>query len=461
MQSRPPQEEQKTQRKGGYARELTGLFLFFWAIFLLLCLVSFDRNDTTLNQVSSVAQIHNKAGQFGAYVAGFLNEWFGLCAFLWPIFFVSLGCSCVSRRLVLNFKRWLGIFLLVLFLLETSAAWQISTGDFSPGGIVGHGLYACVVRYLNPLGASLLWLFIFMVALQLILNISWFELLSRLGERLKRKAPAEQPLSSPSSPLFTDQDNQGQSPSLFARMSGFLGRFKQDPRPAEESQNQEAEQQGKVKKKSKKSQKQEQKPDEPLFQPPEDLFKEKPDDDDILGLNKKKEEKAEALLAEPPSDLPLDQKIEPSLEPLQQAQKEPTDIERRSKAEAKVEAEVKAKAEAEEEVEVEEEEEAPKEEHQLKEPKTAPKSGFSQTLKQLFRPAEKKEQKEETKVVKPKRPKIQGSYPLPPLSLLTAPEPSPQEQEDYREKARVLMQTLSEFSIGGELTAVTPGPVVT
>ena len=147
----PTPKEQQNKPRSGYAREMTGLFLFFWAVFLVLCLVTFDKNDPGLNQVSTVAVVANKAGLFGSYVAAFLNEWFGFCAFLWPAFFVILGLACISQRLVFNWRIWCGFFLLVLFLLETSEAWDIRLGDFTPGGIAGHGLYAFTTHYLHPL----------------------------------------------------------------------------------------------------------------------------------------------------------------------------------------------------------------------------------------------------------------------------------------------------------------------
>ncbi|MBO4368787.1 MAG: DNA translocase FtsK 4TM domain-containing protein, partial [Desulfovibrio sp.] len=181
------QTKEQSPRKSGFAREMTALFLLFWAMFILLSLFSFDKNDPSLNQVTSAAIVQNKAGLFGAYVSGFLNEWFGLCSFLWPVFFIILAFSCVSQRFALNWRRWLAIFFLILCFLVAGEAWEISAGDFSPGGIAGHGLYLFTTHYLHPLGASLLWLFILMIAVELLLDISWFAIFARLGRTIQAK----------------------------------------------------------------------------------------------------------------------------------------------------------------------------------------------------------------------------------------------------------------------------------
>ena len=166
--------------KTGYTRELTGLFLFFWACFLVLALISFDKRDPTLNYVHRVVEIHNKAGQFGAYVAGFLNEWFGLCSFLWPLFFIFMGCACLFPKCIPNWRRWIGICLFIPWLMETMAAMNLRSVDFSPSGILGNAIYQFSIRFLNPVGASLVWFFIFLVAIQLMLKLSWSDLFSKI-----------------------------------------------------------------------------------------------------------------------------------------------------------------------------------------------------------------------------------------------------------------------------------------
>ncbi|MDR1658929.1 MAG: DNA translocase FtsK 4TM domain-containing protein, partial [Desulfovibrio sp.] len=166
-----------------FGRELFGLFLIFWALLLLLSLLSFDANDPSLNHVKTHAAVRNKAGLFGAYVAGFLNEFFGVAALLWSALFAALGAAHISPSYIMRWWRWCGFFLLTLCLLVTGSAWDFSLGDLSGGGMVGKALHDNASRYLSSFGAMLLWFFVLVTGLQLALNVSWFSLAARLLSR--------------------------------------------------------------------------------------------------------------------------------------------------------------------------------------------------------------------------------------------------------------------------------------
>ncbi|WP_297827381.1 DNA translocase FtsK, partial [uncultured Desulfovibrio sp.] len=162
--------------------------MLFWALLLLLSLVSFDSNDPSLNHVvSGAVKVQNKAGLFGAYTAGFLNDVFGVAALLWPLVFGALGAAYVSPVYAMHWWRWCGFFLLTLCLLVMGAAWDFSLGDLWGGGMVGSTLHNNASRYLSPGGSALLWLFVLLVGLQLACNISWFSLMARFGHWLRGK----------------------------------------------------------------------------------------------------------------------------------------------------------------------------------------------------------------------------------------------------------------------------------
>lgn len=146
--------------------------------------------------VSSGAPVQNKAGLFGAYAAGFLNDVFGVAAFLWPLVFGALGAAYVSSGYALHWWRWCGFFLLTLCLLVAGSWWDLSLGDLSGGGMVGSTLYDNARLYLSPVGSTLLWFFVLLVGLQLACNFSWFTLADRfrvwasakLAERNRKSA---------------------------------------------------------------------------------------------------------------------------------------------------------------------------------------------------------------------------------------------------------------------------------
>ena len=70
----------------GFGREVFGLFLLFWTLLILLSLFTYDPADPSLNHaVSGDPAIVNKAGLFGAYTAGLLNDIFGSASFFLPL----------------------------------------------------------------------------------------------------------------------------------------------------------------------------------------------------------------------------------------------------------------------------------------------------------------------------------------------------------------------------------------
>lgn len=176
-----------------FGRELFGLFLLFLALFLLLALASFDEHDPSLNQVvSSSVKPKNMAGMFGAYVSGFLNDIFGVLAFLWPLVFAFLGVTHVSPRLGINWSRWCGWFLLVICLFILASACDFSIGHLARGGQVGDTIYAACSLYLSPFGTAVAWLFLFLSSMQLIFGISWLAILDRLIGQVKKWQLARQ-----------------------------------------------------------------------------------------------------------------------------------------------------------------------------------------------------------------------------------------------------------------------------
>ncbi|WP_374290646.1 DNA translocase FtsK [Desulfovibrio desulfuricans] len=160
---------------------------------MLLSLLSFDANDPGLNHVvSGVVKVRNKAGLFGAYTAGFLNDVFGVAAYLCPLIFGALGAAYVSPAYSLHWSRWLGFFLLTICLLVIGSAADITLGDMWGGGMVGNALHINASRFLSPGGSALVWLFIALVGTQLACNISWFNLASRFAQWAQARLAARQ-----------------------------------------------------------------------------------------------------------------------------------------------------------------------------------------------------------------------------------------------------------------------------
>ena len=164
---------------------------------MLLSVVTFSANDPSLNHVvSRQAEVSNQAGLFGAYTAGFLNDVFGIGAYIWPLVFGALGASCVSPAYTISWWRWCGLFLLTICLLVVGAAWDLSLGDIAGGGMIGGTLHSNSSYYLSPGGSGLVWFFIFLVGVQLTFNFSWFSVgalyIARIRERILQKKQDEE-----------------------------------------------------------------------------------------------------------------------------------------------------------------------------------------------------------------------------------------------------------------------------
>lgn len=164
---------------------------------MLLSVVTFSANDPSLNHVvSNQAEVSNQAGLFGAYTAGFLNDVFGIGAYIWPLVFGALGASCVSPAYTISWWRWCGLFLLTICLLVVGAAWDLSLGDITGGGMIGSTLHSNSSYYLSPGGSGLVWFFIFLVGVQLTFNFSWFSVgalcMARIRERILQKKQDEE-----------------------------------------------------------------------------------------------------------------------------------------------------------------------------------------------------------------------------------------------------------------------------
>lgn len=190
--------KERTAADGGkLGRELLGLFTVFCGLLFILSLATFDGRDPWLNHVvSGVARTYNKAGLFGAYLAGFLYDMVGFAAWIVPVFFCIVGARRILSMPDWAWWRWIGFMLLALCLSLAGAARDLDTasvfaraplppgsGNVSAhgGGIVGHMLYMGMVGWLSPTGTLMIWLFSLLLSIQMITGISWLTLLASAG----------------------------------------------------------------------------------------------------------------------------------------------------------------------------------------------------------------------------------------------------------------------------------------
>ncbi len=190
-----------------------------------MSLLSFDANDPSLNHATSEI-VRNKAGRFGAYVAGFLNDVFGVGAFIWPFFLGMLGAAYIAPAYALQWWRWCGIFLLIVFLHVISAAWDISIGDIRGGGMIGATLYKTAGRYLSSVGSSLIWFFVLVTGIQLTCDISWVSILSRSLAGMKALAHSQKENAQPAPQALFDEESKPNGKDRPVALMQWLSRLR-------------------------------------------------------------------------------------------------------------------------------------------------------------------------------------------------------------------------------------------
>lgn len=449
----------------GFGREVFGLFLLFWTLLILLSLFTYDPADPSLNHaVSGDPAIVNKAGLFGAYTAGLLNDIFGSASFFLPLAPGGVGVSFISRGFHITWIRWIGFTLLSLCLLAVCASWDIPVGDLRGGGVAGWGLTHYLTLFLSPFGSTLLWILAFLVGMQMCFGLSWKKVCQEAGNRCSSMAadyakhhPAsgKKGASAPSagdSDLEADEDMdrryEGRSRpfalvrqtglaalSLMSRAASALGNIRSAREPMPDVDTAPSDQAPAAGKKA-------------ARRPGRKGLR--IDDEDIP-------------FAADDGGVPMDRSFAEEYAKLHpESAFSPGDGEDEEAGAAPAKAAVRLSAEPAPEPEAEPEEDmqpvlqpAPAAEPEpVSFPKTEPEPRTLFEAAGVEPPAKKPEPAKQQ--AKPKR------YKFPPLELLRQPQPSAAANtEDIAERGQALMGCLRDFNIQAELVHATPGPVVT
>ena len=459
----------------GFGREVFGLFLLFWTLLILLSLFTYDPADPSLNHaVSGDPAIVNKAGLFGAYTAGLLNDIFGSASFFLPLALGGVGVSFISRGFHITWIRWIGFTLLSLCLLAVCASWDIPVGDLRGGGVAGWGLTHYLTLFLSPFGSTLLWILAFLVGMQMCFGLSWKKVCQEAGNRCSSMAadyakhhPAsgKKGASAPSagdSDLEADEDMdrryEGRSRpfalvrqtglaalSLMSRAASALGNIRSAREPMPDVDTAPSDQAPAAGKKA-------------ARRPGRKGLR--IDDEDIPFAADDGGVPMDRSFAEEYAKLHPESAISPGDGEDEEAGAAPAKAAVRLSAEPAPAPVPEPEPEPEPEAEPEEDmqpvlQPAPAAEPEpVSFPKTEPEPRSLFEAAGVEPPAKKPEPAKQQ--AKPKR------YKFPPLELLRQPQPSAAANtEDIAERGQALMGCLRDFNIQAELVHATPGPVVT
>lgn len=459
----------------GFGREVFGLFLLFWTLLILLSLFTYDPADPSLNHaVSGDPAIVNKAGLFGAYTAGLLNDIFGSASFFLPLALGGVGVSFISRGFHITWIRWIGFTLLSLCLLAVCASWDIPVGDLRGGGVAGWGLTHYLTLFLSPFGSTLLWILAFLVGMQMCFGLSWKKVCQEAGNRCSSMAadyakhhPAsgKKGASAPSagdSDLEADEDMdrryEGRSRpfalvrqtglaalSLMSRAASALGNIRSAREPMPDVDTAPSDQAPAAGKKA-------------ARRPGRRGLR--IDDEDIPFAADDGGVPMDRSFAEEYAKLHPESAFSPGDGEDEEAGAAPAKAAVRLSAEPapapipEPEPDPEPEAEPEEDMQPVLQPAPAAEPEPVSFPKTEPEPRSLFEAAGVEPPAKKPEPAKQQ--AKPKR------YKFPPLELLRQPQPSAAANtEDIAERGRALMGCLRDFNIQAELVHATPGPVVT
>jgi DNA segregation ATPase FtsK/SpoIIIE, S-DNA-T family len=189
--------------------EARWMVLLVVGLFLLLCLLTYDKTDPAWSYTSRSTEVHNSGGKAGAWLSDVLLYLFGLCAYIWA---AVCGYAVVKGYRRLKAKRlgvkpskktleteqeqgsWARVIgLLMLFVgclgLEYSRlSWVSATLPLAPGGMLGQIIGEGIHQLLGGIGGTLALLCLFAVGFSLSTGLSWLSVFESFGLVVERVA---------------------------------------------------------------------------------------------------------------------------------------------------------------------------------------------------------------------------------------------------------------------------------
>ncbi|TCV93147.1 DNA translocase FtsK [Luteibacter rhizovicinus] len=174
-------------------REAGALLLLPLALYLLVCLISYNDQDPSWGHMGQAERATNFGGAVGANIANLLRYIFGLVSYCFPLLLLALGVQVLRHRGERDVAPWEPSLRLIgfVFFFITGPALVYLNLHFpvlpeGPGGIVGKWVGSGVLRAFGDTGAPLLLLAIFLVAVTLATGLSWFRLMDTTGQGVVR-----------------------------------------------------------------------------------------------------------------------------------------------------------------------------------------------------------------------------------------------------------------------------------
>jgi S-DNA-T family DNA segregation ATPase FtsK/SpoIIIE len=176
-------------------RESRWLLLLAAALYVVLVLYGYDRNDPAWSHSASGAVAHNPGGVFGAWFADILLYIFGFSAWWWVALLLQrvwVGYRGITSEAHVSglFDRralWVALSGFALLLLSSSALEALRLYNLkvalpqAPGGMLGAALGHGLAHLLGFTGSTLFLLALIAAGFSLFSGLSWLRFIDKLG----------------------------------------------------------------------------------------------------------------------------------------------------------------------------------------------------------------------------------------------------------------------------------------
>ncbi len=174
-------------------REAVLILALAVAAYLLLSLASYDFSDPAWSHSTASTEVKNAGGAVGAWFADVFLFLFGYFAYLFPLLLAFAGWLYFRQARQGSQGKAFGRLRLAGFLATlicgTALVALHGSEDFTDlpantGGLLGSATSAALVDVLNPGGATLILLALFLTGFSLFTNISWLKTMDLIGRLL-------------------------------------------------------------------------------------------------------------------------------------------------------------------------------------------------------------------------------------------------------------------------------------
>jgi S-DNA-T family DNA segregation ATPase FtsK/SpoIIIE len=182
-------------RLAALLRESRWLLLLAVALYLILILYGYDRNDPAWSHSASGAVPHNPGGVFGAWLADVLLYVFGFSAWWWAAFLVQrvwAGYRGIAPNGLFDRRAlWVALLGFTVLLLSSSALEALrlyslkAALPLAPGGMLGAVLGDTLAHLLGFTGATLCLLALMAASFSLFSGLSWLRFTDWLGTAIE------------------------------------------------------------------------------------------------------------------------------------------------------------------------------------------------------------------------------------------------------------------------------------